>query len=643
MSAAETSGAHEEAPPLLRIQLLGAFRVWLGAAALPDAAWQRGRVASLLKLLALARGHELGRNELTGRLWPDRPAAAAANNLRVTAHTLRATLQRASPAPSSRGWLVSDQHGLRLDGPVWTDVADFERAAQAGTDADAVQRAIALYTGDLLPEDPYADWAAGRRETLRQQYLALLVKLARLAEQHDNRAAAIAALERLVTAEPAREREQRWLMRLYVQGGQRLLALRHYEQLVAILHQELGVAPQAVTRRLYEAILAGEMPPARAAPDLAELAPPARRGTLPVLATSLVGRRAELAHLTELLTSARLLTLTGPGGVGKTCLALEAARRVADDYPGGIWLVDLARTQGQAVRDTVAAALGRPSQPGAATLPSLVAALGPERSLLILDTCARVIEACAALAEELLWSLPALCILATSREPLRASGERVWQAPPLAPYEHSDANAFHPTPDDALALFVAQARSALPGFQLSETEAARVTELCRQFEGLPLGIELLAALVTERPGEELPGQIEALWTRLVTANPETTPRHRSLRASFEWDEALLSEPERTLLYRLGADDGPWSLAQIEVVCSGGVIEVAAVLGLLTRLVDLSLVRVTTDRDDERRYRLPPLVRYFAKTRLGEIGEAELLRGRCQAWHAALTQEHTGQA
>ncbi|MGN6758231.1 MAG: AfsR/SARP family transcriptional regulator, partial [Thermomicrobiales bacterium] len=162
MSATETSDAHEEAPPLLRIQLLGAFRVWIGAAAIPDTAWQRGRVASLLKLLALAREHELGRNELIGRLWPDRPAAAAANNLRVTAHTLRATLQRASPAPSSRGWLVSDQHGLRLDGPVWTDVADFERAAQAGTDADAVQRAIALYTGDLLPEDPYADWAAGR-------------------------------------------------------------------------------------------------------------------------------------------------------------------------------------------------------------------------------------------------------------------------------------------------------------------------------------------------------------------------------------------------------------------------------------------------------------------------------------------------
>ena len=642
MSAAETSGAHEEAPPLLRIQLLGAFRVWLGAAALPDAAWQRGRVASLLKLLALARGHELGRNELTGRLWPDLPAAAAANNLRVTAHTLRATLQQAAPSPRGRGWLVGEQHGLRLDGPVWTDVADFERAAQAGSDAEAVQRAVTLYTGDLLPEDPYAEWAAGRRETLRQQYLALLVKLARLEEQRGNLAAASAALERLVAAEPAREPEQRWLMRLYTQGGQRTLAIRHYEQLVDTLHQELGVAPQAVTRRLYQAIRAGEIPPSPTTPEPMRLAPRPSQKTLPIPATSLVGRRAELAHLAELLASTRLLTLAGPGGVGKTRLALEVARQVMHDYPGGIWLVELDGTSGGTVRDAVAAALGRPSQPGATTLSSLVAAFGPERSLLILDTCAHDIEACAALAEELLWSLPALCILATSREPLRASGERVWQTPPLAPYEQSDANILHPTTDDALALFVARARSAAPDFQLREPEAARVAEICRQLEGLPLGIELLAALVTGQPRGELPDQIEALWTRLVTANPEAPPRHRSLHASFEWDEALLSEPERTLLYRLGADNGPWSLAQIEAVCAGGVIEVTAVLNLLTRLVDLSLVRVTADRDDERRYRLPPLVRHFAKTRLEEIGEAELMRGRHHAWHAALTQEHAGQ-
>lgn len=340
----------------LRIQLLGGFRVQVGPRVIPESAW-RPKTARLVTLLALTPGHRLHREQLLELLWPEFEPQAAANNLHRTLHAARHSLEPELPPGTPSAYLHLHAEGLALFasvGALWIDVEAFEVAASVARHARepaAYRAALELYTSDLLPEDRYEDWATGRREELRELYLALLLELTHVHEERGELPAAIQALERVVVTEPTHEPAQVALMRLQARSGRRQQALRQYDHLQDALALEVGAEPATTSQSLYRDILAGRFPPAATTPTAAQneqeqsAYPPGagrRSHNLPTPLTTFVGREQEIAEVRHLLGTTRLLTLTGAGGVGKTRLALQVATDPLDACVDGVWMVDLA-------------------------------------------------------------------------------------------------------------------------------------------------------------------------------------------------------------------------------------------------------------------------------------------------------------
>ena len=372
------------ADDVLRIQLLGGFRVSAGGRTTDRHAWRLRAAAGIVKLLALAPSHRLHREQIIDALWPDSDPEAASGSLRFALHTARRLL--AGESAGAPVWLVREGELLALApaSQVWVDVHAFEAAideAWPTEDAGPYLVAAALYTGELLPEDPYDDWVADRRTALHNSYVTLLTRLADLHERDGDLPRAIAVSERLVASEPLNEEAQHALLRRYALAGQRRQALAQYAQLRDILDRELGVEPDAATQTLYQAIVerrvevlprpdqvarvAAARPPRDAA--LPAVTAPARHD-LPTLPTPLVGREREVERISALLRrdDGRLVTLTGPGGIGKTRLALHVASLMLDDFPDGVTFVHLAAINDPAlVLPTIAVTLRLPEQPAA--------------------------------------------------------------------------------------------------------------------------------------------------------------------------------------------------------------------------------------------------------------------------------------
>ena len=351
----------------------------------------------------------------------------------------------------------------------------------------------------------------------------------------------------------------------------------------------------------------------------------AATGTLPTLAalvplSTFVGRERELQELQRYLWGTRLLTLTGPGGVGKTRLALEVARNLQSDEPGldGVWFVGLAPlTDAALLPQTTAAALGIRKEAGRALLETLQESLRDRRLVLVLDNCEHLVEACAEFADTLLHACPLLTILATSREALNIAGETVWPVPPLSIPAHAQTSS----PDgllrlEAVRLFVERARTALPAFVLSDANAAAVAEICTRLDGLPLAIELAAARVRLLGPDQIAARLGDRF-RLLTRGARTgIPRHQTIGALVDWSYELLPEEERTLFCRVGVFAGDWSLEAAEAVGGWGGIKPGTVLDLLGRLVDKSLVVAQVpDSRGLARYRLLETLREYALERL----------------------------
>jgi len=485
----------------VRVWLLGGFRVSVGSRTIEGGEWQLKKAGSLVKLLALARGHRLHRERIMDTLWPDLDEKSASNNLHRVLHATRRALDPAAENATAR--YLSLQGGLvelSPDGPIWVDVEAFESAAanaRRSREPAAYRAAVELYVGDLLPEDLYEPWAEETREGLRRLHLALLSELAALHEERAEYVPAIEALRRALASEPAHEETHRGLMRLYAASGEQRRAIVQYERLAKTLAQEPGAEPAAASRRLYEEILVGRplQTPSRSGSRPSEEAASPRHN-LPNARTSFVGRKREMLGVKRALAMTGLLTLIGTGGSGKTRLALEVARDLVGSYPDGVWLVEFAPlADPELVPQAAAAALGIREQSPRPLARTISDHLRSKQMLLILDNCEHLIEACARLVDAMLDTCSGLRVLATSREALGVAGETNW---PLSPLALPDIQGRLPQIEDlvryeAIGLFLDRARSRLPDFELTEGNARDVVDACRKLDGIPLGIELACA------------------------------------------------------------------------------------------------------------------------------------------------------
>jgi predicted ATPase/class 3 adenylate cyclase len=385
-------------------------------------------------------------------------------------------------------------------------------------------------------------------------------------------------------------------------------------------------------------------------PGLAQDFPPLRSleslpNNLPLQPTSFIGREKQIAELRRLLAGTRLLTLSGAAGSGKTRLALQLAAEILEEYPEGVWVVELAAlTDPALVPQSVAAALGLRETPGRPLTETLSEALKPRKLLLVLDNCEHVVEACAQLAAALMRACPGVTLLVTSREALGAAGELVWPVPSLSTPHPGKlaATATDRTSElsqyEAVRLFIDRALLSQPAFSVTNQNAPAVAQICHRLDGIPLAIELAAGRVKVLSVEEIAARLDDRFRLLTGGSRTVMPRHQTLRAAIDWSYELLLQVERALLRRLSVFAGGWTLKAAEVVCAGEGIEPWEVLELQAHLIDKSLVLTEAGTGGETRYRLLGTIRQYAGDRLMEAGEAGGLRQRHLDWFLALAEQ-----
>jgi predicted ATPase/DNA-binding SARP family transcriptional activator len=616
---------------MLDIRLLGGFAVQLNGTDVPEDAWRLRKARALVKLLALAPGHRLHREQASTLLWPGKDdARALANNLHQALYAARRALDAAGAGGAAMLALRDDV--LSLHGDITVDAAELETAlaaARAEGTVAAYEGALEHARGELLPEDRYEDWTTDRREALREQVTAAYLDLARLVDS----GAAAEVLQRALAVDPLHERATRHLMRAYAAAGRRQRALEAFEQLRSALRSTYAADPDDETRALYRELLtSGEEQD-----DAAE----AQEGRLPLALTRFIGRERELGEVARLLGRTRLLTITGPGGSGKTRLALEAAAR----EQGEVRLVELAPLADAAlVASPVAAGLGVALPPDADPIDALARAIGQRELLLVLDNCEHLVNAAAALAAGLLGRCAGLRILATSREALHIDGEVAWRAPSLSLPTGDD----DPAASEAVSLFVDRAAAAAPELELGRDDIAAAAAICRRLDGMPLAIELAAARIRHLSPAQLAERLGTALDVLGTGSRTALDRQQTLRATLDWSHALLDDDERALFAALSVFAGDFDIEAAEAV--GG-----EALDVLGRLVDKSLV-LADRHDDHVRYRLLETFRQYGHEHLADpgqpaaahrrhylalaerlVGPAEL--GEDDEWIRRLTGEH----
>lgn len=373
---------------------------------------------------------------------------------------------------------------------------------------------------------------------------------------------------------------------------------------------------------------------------IGDLSAPAHN--LPAPVSSFIGRASELAEIARLLGERRLVTLIGPGGVGKTRLALRAAEEALDQFPGGVWLIELAPLGGpELVAETLTKTLRAPEKGEDAPLTRARAIIGARRALLVLDNCEHLVEECARVAAALLAACPALVILATSREPLMTAGEQALRVSPLGlpaaadvagvagVGDNPDQEVAHLLDFDAVRLFIERARAAEPSFRLSHVTAPAVVEICRRLDGIPLALELAAMRVRGMGVAHLGARLDDRFRLLTTGDRAAGPRQRTLLAAVDWSYDLLSERERALMRRLGVFVGSFSFAAVKAVCEDAEQGEPSILDTLTRLVDKSMIQLDQETN---LYRLLETIRQYCLERLAETGELDMTQRQRFAYY-----------
>jgi predicted ATPase/DNA-binding SARP family transcriptional activator len=702
----------------VQVDLLGPLEVRDGAGSAREVSGTRLR--ALLTLLALRAGQVVPPGWLIGELWGERQPADAPNALQALVSRLRRVLGD----PEA---VLSGPAGYRLAAARDdVDVFRFERLAARGRAALAVSpaeacgllgAALALWRGEPLTDA--AETGAGGAAIARLAELRLAVTEDRIDAElrlgagevppgaagpgrGERLPRLVAELEGLLAASPVRETLAALLMRALAADGRRAAALGVYEQTRELLADELGADPSPQLAALHLELLRADgqrsaPPRAAALPALpagqagrghangeragteqaAGDADRARRGNLPAAVTSFLGRDGDVDDVGALLRAHRLVTLTGPGGAGKTRLAVEAARAALGNgrpsgralpgtahpgtalpgtgppgtglpgtdfsgtaFPGGGWLAELAPVTDPAeVAGTVLSAFGLREQALLVTRPlharpvdedaldRLVSALAGRRALLVLDNCEHVIAAAAVLADRVLAHCPGIRVLATSREPLNITGEALW---PVGPLAESPAEQ----------LFTERAAAVSPGFRLTPGNSPAVSRICRALDGMPLAIELAAARTRSMTPAQVADRLDQRFRLLTGGSRTALPRHQTLRAVVDWSWDLLDDAERAVLRRLSAFTGGATLEAAEQVCTGFsntgftgtdlMVDRDDVLDLLAALADKSLV-VAAQTEDGPRYRMLETIREYGRDRLAEAGETEQARRRHAAY------------
>ncbi|MFI0453389.1 BTAD domain-containing putative transcriptional regulator [Actinomadura sp. 6N118] len=660
----------------MRFGVLGPLEVWAAdgsAVRVPEA-----KVRALLADLLVNEGRVVSADRLADDLWGEDLPGNPSGALQTKVWHLRRALEDAEPG--ARKLVVSRAPGYLL--LVEADAIDAGRfgalLAQATAADDPRERAalltdaLALWRGPAYADFADEEFARPAITRLEEQRLVALEERAAARLELGEHGLLVGELADLVEQHPLRERLRAVQLRALYRAGRQSEALATYNDLRARLREELGLDPGPELAELQRAILTQD--PALDPKHPAE-APP--RTNLPASVTELIGRTDAIAAVRDLLKTSRLVTLTGPGGVGKTRLGIETAAR--SDFPDGVWLVELAtldRTAGlDRLADLVTTTLGLrdDTAPEEDPLGLIATTLRTRRTLLVLDNCEHVIEPAAALAQHLLKTAPDLHILATGQEPLGLSGESIWPVPPLAlpattdpptptappaapalpaatdprtatglpvaidrvsATDHPDLGVLRES--SAVRLFLARAAAASPGFQLTQENAAAVVEICRRLDGIPLALELAATRLRVLGVRALRDRLNDRFRVLASGHRGAPPRQQTLRAVIDWSWELLTGAERTVLRRLAVHADGCTLEAAEEVCAGGGVDAADVLDLLARLVDRSLV-VVTERADGTRYRLLESVAVYCHERLEDAGEATAVRERHGVHYAAFAE------
>lgn len=594
----------------------------------------RAQVA--LAYLALERWRPVGRDELAEVVWgSDLPTTWRAA-LRGVVLRLRAALAAAGVDPVTTLTSGPGGYQIHLAPGSWVDVEVAEErlaSARAALALDprqaraAAQAAAGTLRGAFLigAEGP---WVERRRAQLAELHLQGLELLSEACAQCSDADGAVAAAEEAVALQPLRESAHRRAMYAHEGAGNRARALRAYERCRRLLAEELGVNPGPKTEDAYLALL-GEEPPVSGARHEHR-----RTGNLPSPLTRFVGRSFERAEVEALLCSSRLLTVTGPGGSGKSRLGLEVAGDVEGDHADGAWLVELAGLgDGSLLAEHVGAVLGIAGTQHRGAVESLVEHLAARRSLLVLDNCEHLVSECASLVDRLLRSCPDLRIMATSREPLGVGGEAVWVIPPLTGPGADDGGSLGTLLRyDAVALFVDRALLADPGLDL-EPLADAVATICRRLDGIPLALELAAARARAMTLPEIADRLDDRFRLLVGGSRTAPARHQTLRAALDWSFEALSDRERRLFVSLSVFAGGFTIEAAEAVCPDGT---DGALDSLSRLVDKSLV--IAERSGRRgRYRLLETMRQYGYGALVDAGLERAVRTAQLQWSAALAE------
>lgn len=611
----------------MRFGVLGPLAVWTTdgeTVTVPGA-----KVRALLAVLLLNEGRFVSADRLIDDLWRDDPPRRnPLGALSAKVSQLRRALEDAEPGARELVESRPPAYRLRLAGGAVDAWRFQELTARARESEDAKTRAalladaLALWRGPAyadFADEPFAQAAIARLEERR---LTALEDAAEARLELGEHIALADELSAAVAAHPLRERLRTAHMRALYGAGRQSEALDGYAELRRHLADELGLDPGPRLVELHRAILNQE--PVEPAPAPAGRA----RSNLPAPIGELIGRRDAVAEIRDLLGRERLVTLTGPGGVGKTRLAIEAADGLRD-LPDGVWLAELAGAVPGTVADAVTAALDVKESDRA----DLAAAVRSRTFLLVLDNCEHVIDEAAGLAGELLRAAPGLRVLATSREPLGLAGEVVWEVPPLE-VPARDADPAELARCAAVRLFVARAAAAVRGFTLDAGNAADVALLCRRLDGIPLALELAATRVRALGVRGVVERLDDRFRLLATGHRGAPPRQRTLMAVIDWSWDLLTEPERAVLRRLAVHADGCTAQAAEAVCGGDGLDV---LDLLVRLVDRSLV-VMTPAAEGPRYRLLESVAAYCVERLREAGELERVRGRHRDHYLALAEE-----